>query len=264
MPSQRELLSEETLVPWILRYLGAPFVKVELTEDMIKDAIEEARRWFTAKKGFRRILFWDVVNGVSEYVLPLDVEIVLDVAFAAGGNSTAENIASSGFGPGYGTVDIFSGLVVTGSGIQITAYSITGGSAGGIGPLSSMTMALQNLEMFARVFSAELDWRQDGRVLRLFPVRGYPTGKIFLEYKSNMLTIEQLGERDHELVKRYALMACKKRLGRVRSKYPGGFPTAQGNADLDGATLLDEARGEEQQLEVEIFESGYPMGFMLG
>lgn len=264
MPSQRELLSEETLVPWILRYLGAPWVKVELTEDAIKDAIEEARRWFTAKKGFRRLMFWDVVSGVSEYVLPPDVEVVLDVAFASGGGATAEQIASAGFGPGYGTVDIFGGLVVSGTGLEITAYSITGGSTGGIGPLSSMTMALQNLEMFSRVFSSELDWRQDGRVLRLFPVRGYPTGKLFLEYKSNMLTIEQLSERDHDLVKRYALMACKKRVGRVRSKYPGGFPTAQGNADLDGATLLDEARMEEEKLEIEIFESGFPMAFMLG
>jgi hypothetical protein len=79
-----------------------------------------------------------------------------------------------------------------------------------------------------------------------------------------MLTIEQLSERDHDLVKRYSLMASKKRLGRIRSKYPGGFPTAQGNVDLDGATLLEEARQEEEKLEQEVSESGFPMGFLLG
>lgn len=264
MAAQRELMNEEQLVPWVLRYLGAPFLKVELTADTINDAIQDAKRWYTAKKGFQRIIFFDVVQGESEYTLPPDVEVVIDVAFASGGLNNATSIASGGFGPGYGTTDLFGGLVYTGSGIQLTAYSVTGGSDGsGMGPLSQMTLALQNLEMFSRVFSAELDWRQDGRVLRLFPVRGYPTGKIFIQYVSNMLTIEQLSERDHEILKRYVMVGCKKRLGRIRSKYPGGFGTAQGNQDLDGSTLLDEARSEEEALNEEIGESGFPMAFMV-
>lgn len=260
MPAQRTLLNEETLVPWILRYLGAPFVKVELGCEHIEDAIEEAKRWYTAKKGFRKVMFWDVVSGVSEYQLPEEVEIVIDVAFSGTGTS-AEQLASGGFGAGFGTVDIFGGFTSVGGGCQITGYS---GAAGGFGPLASYTLALQNLDMLKKVFSGELDWRQDNRTLRLFPVNGYKTGQIFIEYKANMLTIEQLSERDHDLVKRFALMASKKRLGRIRSKYPGGFPTAQGNADLDGATLLDEARQEEEKLETEVSESGFPMGFTLG
>jgi hypothetical protein len=34
--------------------------------------------------------------------------------------------------------------------------------------------------------------------------------------------------------------------------------------DLDGATLLDEARTEEEKLETEISDSGFPMAFFLG
>jgi len=259
----RELLSEEGLISWILRYLGAPFVKVELGEDHIRDAIEDARRWFASKKGVRKFVFFDVVQGVSEYVLPHDVEVVLDVAFMGGSALTSEQIASAGFGPGYGAVDLMGGLAVTGTGLSINAYSVGRGSAE-IGPLSSLTIGIQNVDQFSRVFSSELDWRQDGRVLRLFPTRGYPTGQILLECKLNQVVIEQLPERDHEILKRYAVVGCKKRLGRIRSKYPGGFPGAQNSFDLDGSALLDEARTEEEQLNIEIMETGFPMAFLLG
>jgi hypothetical protein len=132
------------------------------------------------------------------------------------------------------------------------------------GPMSSWVQSLQNLEQFGRVFSGDLDWRQDGRTLRLFPVQAYPTGKLFIEYKSNMFTIEQLSELDHDLLKRYALVVSKERLGRIRSKYQDGFPTAQGTAALDGSVLLDEAMVEKDKLESEIYTSAGPMAFMLG
>lgn len=264
MPSpavQRQLLDEEQLIAWILRYLGAPFVKVELTKDHITDAIEEARRWFTAKQGMHKLLFWPVVRGESVYKLPDDVEVVINVAFATGGAGDFTSLASAGFGAGFGGIDLYGGIIVSGSGATIASLSTLGSVTG---PLSEWTQSMQYLEMFARVFGAELDWRQDGRELRLFPPNGYPTGLICIEYKTNTFTIEQLSDRQHDLVKRYSLMACKKRLGRIRSKYPGGFPTAQGSVDLDGATLLDEARTEEEQLTTEIYEHGFPMGFTLG
>jgi hypothetical protein len=254
-------MDEEQLVAWILRYLGAPFVKVELTAEHITDAIEEARRWYTAKKGLHKLLFFDVVSGVSVYTLPPDVEVVVNVAFASTGIATITSVASAGIGPGFGGVDIYGGLVMAGSGGIVPSFSPFGSVTG---PLSEWTQSMQYLEQFARVFSSELDWRQDHRELRLFPPSGYPTGLVCLEYKTNTFTIEQLSDRDHDLVKRYSLMASKKRLGRVRSKYPGGFPTAQGSVDLDGATLLEEARSEEETLTTEIYEHGWPMGFFLG
>lgn len=256
----RQLMDEEQLVAWILRYLGAPFVKVELTAEHIIDAIEEGRRWFTAKKGLHKLLFFDVVRGESVYKLPPDVEVVVNVAFASTGLASLTSVASAGFGVGFGGIDVFGGIV-TSSGSTVPALSSFGSVTG---PLSEWTQSMQYLEMFGRVFSAELDWRQDHRELRLFPPNGYPSGLVCLEYKTNTFTIEQLSDRDHDLVKRFSLMACKKRLGRIRSKYPGGFPTAQGTVDLDGSTLLEEARAEEEILTTEIYEHGFPMGFVLG
>jgi hypothetical protein len=121
MPAQRELMDAAKIQLWILRYLGAPFLKVELTQEHLDDAIEDARRWFTAKKGQKRIIFFDVVQGVSEYLLPTDVEVIIDVAFATVLGGTASQVLSAGFGAGYGGVDIYGGLVVSGGGLSVSA-----------------------------------------------------------------------------------------------------------------------------------------------
>lgn len=262
MPAQRELMTEEKIQLWVLRYLGAPILKVELTQDHLDDCIEDAKRWFTAKKGMRRVMFFDVVQGESVYTLPPDVEVVIDVAFSSAPGADFTQVVSLGFGAGYGGVDMYGGLVISGGGLSISSYGFSYGAAPG--PISSWVQYLQYMEQFGRVFSSDLDWRQDGRILRLFPVQGYPTGKVFLDYKSNMLTVEQLPERDHDLVKRFTLAVAKERLGRVRSKYADGFPTAQGTTTLDGSTLLEEAQAEKEKLEQEISDSAFPMGFMLG
>lgn len=250
----RQLLNSEELIKWILRYLGAPFVKVELTEEHIVDAIEESRRWFTSKKGFFRIGFLPVDTASVPLLLPVEVEQVISVAFAGSNIGSLTGVLSGGFGPGYG-VDILGGIGF-GHGF--------GGNGSVPGPLSGWVQTLMYLEQMSHVFSTDLEWRQENRYLHLFPSTTFAAGTIGVEYKTNTFTIEQLPDRDHELVKRYALMACKKRLGRIRSKYPGGFPTAQGSVDLDGGTLLEEAASEEEKLNTDVYELGFPMGFFVG
>lgn len=250
----RQLLDAAALSTWILRYLGAPFIKVELTQDAIDDAIEEARSWFTAKKGFYKIYFMPVVQGESPYTLEPEIEVVVSVAFSSSSIATLTSVLSGGFGPGFG-VDLQGGIYF-GAGL--------GGNGSVPGPLSGWVQTLMYLKQMTHVFSTDLEWRQENRSLYLFPTRVYASGTIAIEFKTNTFTIEQLPEKDHELVKRYALMACKKRVGRIRSKYTGGFPTAQGSSELDGQNMLDEARAEEEQLNIDVYESGYPMGFMLG
>jgi hypothetical protein len=250
----RQLMDAAELSIWILRYLGAPFIKVELTQEAIDDAIEEARRWFTSKKGYYRIYFIPVVQGGAPYVLEPEIEVVVSVAFSSSALNTLTSALTGGFGPGFG-VDLQGGIYF-GSGF--------GGNGSVPGPLSGWVQTLMYLKQMSHVFSTDLEWRQEGRSLYLFPTNVYTSGTIAVEFKTNTFTIEQLPDKDHELVKRYALMACKKRVGRIRSKYIGGFPTAQGNSELDGQNMLDEAKAEEEQLNIDVYESGYPMGFMLG
>ena len=100
-------------------------------------------------------------------------------------------------------------------------------------------------------------------MLYIFPIPK-SSATILLNYKSSQITIEQLSERDHDLLKRYALACAKEDVGRVRSKYVSGFPTAQGHEQLDGDRLLEEAAAAKEALDEEIALSGFPMGFMVG
>lgn len=241
------LKDDEELQQWILRRLGAPLLKVELTADHLHDNIEDAKRWFAAKKGWRRFYGFDVVASVSEYPLPKDVDVVLDVVFA------------------YDPLDLSIlaypyWLPPENNQIPYSVFNVAGGSGG---LYSNYTQVMQFIEVAKRTLSAEADWRQENDKLQLFP---NPTrsGKAIVEYNSHQInaTIE-LSERDHGLLKRYALAMAKLDLGRIRSKFDN-YPTAQGTTTMDGVALLQEAREDVEKLDEEIGESAKPMAFLTG
>ena len=49
------LMDEAALSQWILRRLGGGVLKVELCQAHVDDAVGDAKRWFTAKKGAKEI-----------------------------------------------------------------------------------------------------------------------------------------------------------------------------------------------------------------
>lgn len=244
--STATLMNVEELKQWILRRLGAPLVKVELiySEEHINDAIEDAKRWFSAKKGVRKAKYVDIPANTSAYELDDDIDIVFDVAFQ-----------SSKFDPS----SVFSPFLLPDQQLPTTAF----GASSSMGLYSQYTQVLQYIETAKRVLGAEAEWRQDGRTLYLFPAAGQSM-KVMLDYKAKTFAIEQLSERDHDLVKRFALAKTKQDLVTIRGKYPNGFPTAQGQIGLDWERLAQEATTELQALEEEIGLSGMPMGFLTG
>lgn len=241
------LKDEADLQQWILRRLGAPLLKVELTADHLTDNIEDAKRWFAAKKGWRRFMALDVIPNQSEYDLPLDVDVVIDVVSA------------------YDPLDLSIlsfpyWLPPENNQIPYSVFNAAGNSGG---LYSNYTQTLQFIETARRVLSAEADWRQENRKLQLFP---NPTraGKAVIEYTSHTMSpVTELSERDHDLLKRMALAFAKMDLGRIRSKFDS-YPTAQGTAQMDGAALLDEAKTEIENLNEELAASAMPMGFLVG
>lgn len=241
------LKDEADLQQWILRRLGAPLLKVELTADHLADNIEDAKRWFAAKKGWRRFYDFDVQPNVSEYTMPLDVDVVIDVAFA------------------YDPLDLSIlaypyWLPPENNQIPYSVFNVAGNSGG---LYSNYTQTLQFIETARRVLSAEADWRQEGRKLQLFP-NPSRAGKAIVEYSSHTMTpVSELSERDHEMVKRYMLALAKKDLGRIRSKFDN-YPTAQGTVTMDGAALLEEAKTEIEELNEELGNSAMPIGFLVG
>lgn len=237
------LMDAEELKQYVLRRLGAPMWKVELSADHLEDAVEQARRWFSAKKGVKESMTMPFYPGVPDYQLPDNVNLVLDVVFPT--NPMDLSI-------------VFSPYLLQDEKVPYDVFAAPQSA----GLYSTYTQTLQYVESAKRILNSEPDWRQEGRVLYLFPVPRN-SGNVIVDYKTHDFTIEQLSERDHDLVKRYALALAKKDLARIRSKYTE-FPGAQGMTQLDSARLFQEADQEMEQLEKEIAASGYPMGFLVG
>lgn len=209
----------------------------------VDDAVEEAMRWFAAQKGVDRDMTIDLFAGQVEYQMPDDCDAVLDVAF-----QVSPLDISLIFAPYNIAQD------------EKVPYSVfTAGATGGL--YSSLLQSIQYVEMAKRMINAERNWLYFPykKILLLLPdPKG--GGKAFIEYKSTCLTLEQLPERDHQMVRRYALAWAKRDLGMIYSKY-SSWPTAQGQVQLNGESLINQAKEEMAKLEDEIYESAKPMAF---
>jgi len=200
-------------------------------------------RWFAAQKGVDRDMTIDLFAGQVEYKMPDDCDAVLDVSF-----QVSPLDISLIFAPYNIAQD------------EKVPYSVfTAGATGGL--YSSLLQSIQYVEMAKRMINAERNWIYFPykKILLLLPdPKG--GGKAFIEYKSTCMTLEQLPERDHQMVRRYALAWAKRDLGMIYSKY-SSWPTAQGQVSLNGDTLMNQAKEEMTKLEDEIYESAKPMAF---
>jgi hypothetical protein len=237
-------MNEAALRLWILRRLGAPIVKVELTEEHLDDAVENAKRWFSDRKGVQKLANIYQVSGKPAYELEPDVDTVLDCVFP----QTNADLTL-----------IFSPYMLIDEKVPYDVFAAPGSA----GLYSTFAQTLQYVDMAKRVLSADADWHQEGRVLYVSPVPRISANMI-IYYKSHQFTLDQLKERDHNLIKRYALAMAKLDLGRIRGKYPEGFNSAQGMRTLDGDKLLEEGKDEEEKLNVEICLTAYPMPVLRG
>jgi hypothetical protein len=235
-------MTEEELKKWILRRLGSPIAKVCLDELHLDDAVEEAKRWFAAKKGVDRDITIDLFAGQVEYKMPDDCDAVIDVSFQV----SPLDISL-----------IFAPHIIADEKIPYNAFA----APSSVGLYSSFVQSLQYVEMAKRTMNAERNWMwfPYKKILLCLP-NPKGGGKAFVEYKSTCNTIEQLPERDHDFVKRYALAWAKHDLGIIYSKY-STWPTAQGQVSLNGDTLMSQAREEMEKLNDELFESAKPMPF---
>jgi len=237
-------MTEAELKQWILRRLGSPVTKVCLDALQLDDAVEEAIRWFAAKKGIDKDITIDLFAGKVEYLMPDDCDMVCDVAFQINPMDVSLMFAPfTAFQDDRVPYSVFS----------------TAGSSGGI--YGSLLQSMQYVETAKRMVNAEKNWMyfQHKKTLLLLPdPKG--GGKVIVEYKSCESTLEQLPERDHQMVRRYALAWAKQDLGMIYSKY-STWPTAQGQVSLNGDTLMAQARAEMDKLEEEIYESAKPMAF---
>jgi hypothetical protein len=236
-------MDRDELQEWILRRLGAPMWKIELCEQHIKDAIETAVRWFAAKKGVQKLFSMNIVSGQVEYQLDCEIDKVLDVV------------------PESQKLDlslVFSPFTLLEEKIPYDVFA--SGGSGGL--YSSYVQSLQYIEMAKRILGAEFEWTQINDKLFIAPPPA-DSRLMIVWAKINVTKIEELMERDHDLVKRYALAQAKIDLAWARSKY-SDYPAAEGTTSLNWDRLLDDAKEELEELKEEIMDSGQPMGFVSG
>jgi hypothetical protein len=242
-PFVSKVMNREELWKWILRRLGAPLWKVELTQEHLDDSIESAVRWFAAKKGVYRLGALVTLPGKVEYTLAPEVNVVLDVIFEA---------------PQSDISLIFSPFLLLDEKVPYDVFA----APQSIGLYSSYTQTLQYVETAKRILSAELDWQQRGRCLFISPTPKQMRRAI-IEFNSSVFNLDDLSERDHDLVKRYALALAMRDLAMVRGKY-SSFPGAQGEQTLNVDLLVSKSDEMIEKLNEEITLSGMPMFFSTG
>lgn len=241
MAATDRLLTESELSEWVLRRLGHPVLKVELTKEHVQDAVMQAKRWFAAKKGVERKITIKLHQGQVEYDMPEDCDAVLDVSFEV----SPLDISL-----------IFAPHIIADEKIPYNVFA----APSSVGLYSSFVQSLQYIQMAHRVLGSDTNWLflPYEKKLLAFARRG---SHAIVEYKSNLNVIEQLPERDHDMLKRYTLAVAKKDLGMIRSKYRM-YPTAQGQNHLNGEELIKQGDQEIERLEDEIFATGMPMPFI--
>jgi len=221
-------------------------VQVELTDEQYDVAVDQTKRWFSAKKGYT--IFRPITYDANTTVYPQDDDVVnvLDVIF-----QIPDDVAAF-FSLGFFDVIPYGPQNVGQIGAGLTNYS-------------GFAQLLEFNEKRKRVFSVEPDWfyEQQTRILHITRRAGGVSGTILVQAKLNTFDVQDLGGRDEELFARYLHAKCHTIVGRIRSKYDS-MPAAGGTITLDGKTLLEEAKAEIELLEKEIYASQGPDGFIAG
>lgn len=259
--------NRQQVIEWIQRKLGGGVVILETSPEALDDALDDAVRWYVGYKGIKRLAAVNLVPGVQEYTMPDDCDQVIQVWFPG---VQLDIIAA---------VNPFAFIDV--DQLPVAYQSITGVPGGQF--YSTLHQVLAHAETARRVVGSEPDWdyRKDQNILQVFP-RNIRTGTLVARYASTRLNTydaddaennpdglkndlkDALRYRERDILLRYALAEAKIRLGRVRSKFVDGFPSAGGPKILDGSTLIDEANEEKEKLKEELLGLSDAVPFLVG
>lgn len=228
--------NESEVVAAVKRLLGAPTVNIELDDTQLSEAFRASARWYIARKGFKRRLYLPFTPKIDEYVLPADVEIVIEVV-------PPQIIPEY---PGY----YLEPNILIMEDIERGMYS-------------SLVQEMQYEEMAKRILSQDFWWEMDQETKKLVVhTKDQVSGSMQVIYISRELNLDKVEAIEVDLVVRRTLAEAKEMLGRVRGKYQE-WPMAGGPKQLDGDKLLDEAKAEKEALDTEIAGYSYPGGIVV-
>lgn len=278
---------------YIRRRLGAPIVKVELTDDQIDDAFNTAvDKFLYYNRPKEEYYYFTTQAGVNSYGppdlgkykkavdtfsdLPLsgnsdqDIRWVIDEhkayqwqqstmdweQYIEPANVPLDVLATAREVVYQPVQDIVAQLAQASSDFFLAYYFQR--STGFF--ISDLWIAMSAKESFDYVYGIHPTWEVLNNRLYLYPKPQYPIS-VGVKY---MLIPSEEELTTHEWVRKGTLARSKQTLGRVRSKYssiPG--PAGEGIA-LDGQQLLQEGQQEWEWLLSDIMNRSEPLSFSIG
>jgi hypothetical protein len=230
------------IIEFCKRTMGYGVVAVELTDDVLADAVEAAKNWYAMIIGQCKTTLIGVAAGTSEYAVPDDCDHVVEVVTDA-----ADSSLSWGF-PDI-PVNLSTLLPPYGSGSRY---------------LSDLTLTLQYLEMARRTTARDQDWQYDAvrRVLVITPPNG-GASRARIWYMTSAVDVTLLKRYEYGLVQDYAKAHCMEVLSNIRSKY-AEMPGAAGGFTMNGDLLSSNAAELKRSLTEQLRALQPPYGPIWG
>jgi hypothetical protein len=232
--------------------LGAQMVDVELDVEHLNLAINigiQKLRQQSDGSMLERDIFLHITRDISEYTLPEEVQEVRRLYRRGVGAYTTGGI---NFDP----VDAAFHNI----------YLLQPNRAGG---LATWDFYNQFLETTERVFASQYNFTWDVNSHKLTLVRRPRADEEVVvrvyarKSEDDIINDPYTGP----WLRSYSTAQAKYMLGEARDKFPGGFPGPNGNVQLNGATLKQEAAEEINKLELQLLNlvtSGDGYGFVIG
>jgi hypothetical protein len=238
---------------------GCGYVNVELSDKQLDTALDTAKEWFNAHVGLHKESTFTLVAGTSEYDLSAvspAIDTIVNVWFPRSGVSLDFSVLYPGF------LDI--------EGFPYRDIGIFGENF----PQTTIVQNLQYMESLGRILCIDLDWEfyrddfdKDNPVRMLRVMRAPRVGGtcVYLyRVDPKDIKLHMYKPRDLYIMREYALAHAKYMLGRIRGKYTTGLPAAGGDRQLDGDSLLSEAREDKERLEQKILDHDGPIMPVIG
>jgi len=247
---------KEDIKDFVLLMLGAPTIRVELDEQQLDLAVDQALKVFEdyAPREYYNYKIIQTTPGKSVYELPPDVGNVRNVYYKETGQFAFQASDLDGalpieyFYPGGSYASIQGGLIDPIQPIW--------------GRMGEWVLYKQYEQMFSRTSSnlGGWEWVDGLRKIKVYPTPcGGRCGTIIVHYIQNCKDWDNATEA----MQMGALAYAKQMLGRIRSKYSNP-PGPNGGMQLDGIQLLQEAQEELKQWREDLlFRYGDTIGITL-
>lgn len=234
-PRKKREKVREDIRDYVLNMLGAPRLKLELTEQNLDFCINQALKIVEdyAPSDYFDYKVFDTVPGQSVYEMPPEVGFIRDVSYKTMGTLafTAQDLGGA-IPIEYAT----GGMTYWGGGVIDPSQPIWG-------DMGSWFVFKTYEQMFSKLSSQLGSWEWIGghRKIKLYPTP-YKVNKVIIHYLQRCKDWEEVTQAMQE----GALIYAKEILGRIRGMIKNP-PGPGGGLQLDGDQLLQEAREDKRQ-----------------